>query len=150
MACLYPVRMLVRTAGLILLSWSPLRASTTTINFDDLPVGTSLANQYAGVTFTNVLIGNGDVYFPARSGSQVGFATELGPAGGSMSPSLIRSRVSRPTSPTKILLRLLPSMPQESRSLPANPNTTTIWDASFYRFLINAFNPIPERTHVFK
>jgi hypothetical protein len=80
--------MFVPAASLILLSCLPLRASTATINFDDLPVQTKLSNQYPGISFGTVVIGpnvysptveDGTVYFPARSSSHVAFFDSVGP-----------------------------------------------------------------------
>lgn len=49
----------------------------TTINFDDIAAGTTLSNQYNGISFSGGLVISSDPTFPAQSGAQLAF-TEVG------------------------------------------------------------------------
>ena len=49
----------------------------TTINFDQIAAGTSLSNQYPGVTFGTGIVISSDPTFPSHSGTQLAF-TDIG------------------------------------------------------------------------
>jgi hypothetical protein len=65
-------------AGLLLFQQQPVRADTIVINFEDLPDGTPVTTQYAGLTFSNTTvitagISLNEFEFPPNSGTNVVF-----------------------------------------------------------------------------